>query len=265
LLADTIAATINPMFVDYSQLQLFGSWYAMLGYTLQLYFDFAGYSNMAVGLGMMLGFTFPQNFNSPYKSVSIADFWRRWHMTLSFWLRDYLFIPLGGNRFGELMTLRNLVIVMFLGGLWHGAGWTFVVWGLYHGALLAIHATVRNASKKQRGLRLPALPKVFGIGLTFVCVVFGWAIFRSTDMQMCWSLWSTMLGLRGIEPQALAAMGGTKSCAMLVAMLSIVWFSPNLWELKFKPSWTYCLALSGIFVLCVMRFNNESPFLYYQF
>ena len=117
------------MFEDYGSLQFAGAWFAMLGYTCQLYFDFCGYSNMAVGLGRLLGFEFPQNFDSPYQSENISEFWRRWHITLSSWLRDYLFIPLGGSRDGHWLTLRNLVIVMFLGGLWHGAGWTFVLWG----------------------------------------------------------------------------------------------------------------------------------------
>ncbi len=116
----------------------------MLGYTCQLYFDFAGYSNMAIGLGLMLGFAFPQNFDSPYKSRNISEFWRRWHITLSSWLRDYLFVPLGGSRYGRWLTLRNLLLVMFLGGLWHGAGWTFVLWGLYHGLLLVVHSLCKD-------------------------------------------------------------------------------------------------------------------------
>ncbi len=136
LLADTIAARVDPLLVQYNELQFAAAWFCTLGYTCQLYFDFAGYSNMAVGLGQMLGFSFPQNFDSPYKSANISHFWRRWHMTLSFWLRDYLFIPLGGNKFGVRRTMRNLFIVMALGGLWHGAGWTFVLWGVFHGVLL---------------------------------------------------------------------------------------------------------------------------------
>ena len=258
LLADIIAEKINPLLVDYSQLQLVGSWYAMLGYSLQLYFDFAGYSNMAVGLGMMLGFSFPQNFNSPYCSNSIADFWRRWHMTLSFWLRDYLFIPLGGSRRGNLLTLRNLVIVMFLGGLWHGAGWTFVVWGLFHGCLLGAHATLRRVTKIQ-------LPRLLSIAITFVCVVFGWAIFRSTDMTMAMSLWESMLGLRGIESDLKAAVQGVTGMGLLSAMLAICWFAPNMWSIRFRPNLFYLSALSFTMVICVLRFDSDSPFLYFQF
>ena len=156
LLADLIAARVNPLLADYQSLRLCGSWFAMLGYSCQLYFDFAGYSNMAVGLGLMLGLELPQNFASPYQSRNIAEFWRRWHITLSTWLRDYLFIPLGGSRLGSWVTLRNLILVMFLGGLWHGAGWTFVLWGLYHGVLLTLHRCGRDAVAR------PGTPAVGG-------------------------------------------------------------------------------------------------------
>ena len=230
----------------------------MIGYSVQLYFDFAGYSNMAVGLGMMLGFRFPQNFDSPYKSASITDFWRRWHMTLSFWLRDYLFIPLGGSRGGQWLTLRNLVIVMFLGGLWHGAGWTFVLWGLYHGALLAVHAVIRRHTQWQ-------IPIAINVIATFVLVVFGWAIFRSNDIYMCGSLWNSMIGLSGIESDLLAAAGGIKQLGMLSVLMAVIWFCPNVWQIKFRPSPFYALVLAGTFVLCVLRFDIQSPFLYFQF
>ncbi|MEM8732612.1 MAG: MBOAT family O-acyltransferase [Planctomycetota bacterium] len=260
LFADLIAARIDPMFVASADLQFFGAWFAMLGYSLQLYFDFAGYSNMAVGLGLMLGFQFPQNFDSPYRSTSIADFWRRWHMTLSYWLRDYVFIPLGGSRQGNLLTLRNLLIVMLLGGLWHGAGWTFVLWGLYHGLLLGTHAITRNLS----GWSMPRIP---AIGLTFIAVVFGWALFRSTNLSMCGDLWSAMAGLQGVEGirAALAVVGGVKSLALLIVLLSIVWFAPNLWQISFRPSLGTSFATALIFVICVLRFEVDSPFLYFQF
>lgn len=190
LLADTIASRINPRLLDYETLEFFGSWFVMLGYTCQLYFDFSGYSNMAVGLGLMLGFQFPQNFNSPYKSLNISEFWRRWHMSLSKWLRDYLFIPLGGSRFGTLNTMRNLTIVMFLGGLWHGAGWNFVVWGLFHGLLLILHQSFKATGVK--------IPRLLAIIITFVAVVFGWVFFRSLDMHMAWTIQQAMVGAEWI-------------------------------------------------------------------
>ncbi len=258
LLADTIAGKINPLFADYTELQFFGAWFAMLGYTCQLYFDFCGYSNMAVGLGRMLGFEFPQNFDSPYKSANIAEFWRRWHMTLSFWLRDYLFIPLGGSRRGQWLTLRNLVIVMFLGGLWHGAGWTFVVWGLFHGAMLVVHSLSRSACKFR-------LPRVAGIAMTFFFVVISWTIFRSTDMTMCSELWMSMFGIRGFESSPLAVMGGASAVAVLAGLLGIIFAAPNIWQLRIRASVPCAVALSLAFVLCVLRFDGDSPFLYFQF
>lgn len=258
LLADTIASKTDPLLADHASLQFIASWYAMLGYTCQLYFDFAGYSNMAVGLGMMLGFSFPQNFDSPYKSENISEFWRRWHMTLSCWLRDYLFVPLGGSRLGRWLTLRNLVIVMFLGGLWHGAGWTFVLWGLFHGVLLVVHSIFRESSSLR--LARPA-----AVAITFLSVLFGWVLFRSTDMQMCGSLVSAMAGLRGVESELLSTIGGAHGIAILGILLAIVFLAPNVWQIKFQPTIGYALALSFVFVVCVLRFDSESPFLYFQF
>ena len=139
LIADTLATIIDPALKAPASLGSAGAWLCMLGYSYQLYFDFSGYSNMAVGLGYMFGMHIPQNFNSPYRALNPSDFWRRWHISLSRCLRDYLYIPLGGSRGGEWKTYRNLMITMLLGGLWHGASWTFVVWGAYHGVLLSLY------------------------------------------------------------------------------------------------------------------------------
>ena len=137
LIADTVAVLSDSLFLNpdptFSE-----AWLALFAYTIQLYFDFSGYSDMAIGLGMMVGFRFPENFRHPYLSHSITEFWQRWHLSLSSWLRDYLYIPLGGNRNGSIMTYRNLFLTMLLGGIWHGAGWAFVIWGAWHGTLLAL-------------------------------------------------------------------------------------------------------------------------------
>ncbi len=258
LLADVIAQRIDPLLADYQSLQWVGSWYAMLGYTCQLYFDFAGYSNMAVGLGLLLGFRFPQNFNSPYKSLDISAFWRRWHMTLSTWLRDYLFLPLGGSRRGQMLTLRNLAIVMFLGGLWHGAGWTFVIWGLYHGLLLVGHRLFSNYSSVR-------VPRPLALALTFFCVVIGWVLFRSTDLTMAAHLFGSMFGRYGIEPDWLAAIGGTSNAVVLGVLYMIIFAAPNLWQLRFRPSPAGAVVLAGLLFICVLRFDSQSPFLYFQF
>ncbi len=214
---------------------------------------------MAVGLGLMLGFRFPQNFNSPYKSENISQFWRRWHISLSSFLRDYLFIPLGGNRHGQLLTLRNLFIVMFLGGLWHGAGWTFVLWGVYHGSLLMIHAVMRNRLR---------LPTAIATAITFASVVFGWVFFRSTDLAMAQRLFASLLGLQGVEAGTsaiLASLGGIKSMILLGGLLTIIFLAPNAWQWRFRPSVPLAVALSILLVVCVLRFDAQSPFLYFQF
>src|SRR4029079_1657139 len=143
LIADSLAAMINPGFRAYDRLSTFDSWLCALGYTYQLYFDFSGYSDMAVGLGHLFNIRIPQNFNSPYKADGIADFWRRWHISLSSCLRDYLYIPFGGNRKGSGRTYVNLMLTMTIGGLWHGANWTFVIWGIYQGALLSIERMLK--------------------------------------------------------------------------------------------------------------------------
>src|SRR5712691_4842359 len=144
LIADTIGAVIDPALAQYAQLSTVSAWLCAVGFAYQVYFDFAGYSDMAVGLGYMFGLRLPQNFNSPYQAVDISDFWRRWHISLSSFLKDYLYIPLGGSRGGALKVFRNLMVTMLLGGLWHGASWTFVAWGGYHGSLLALNRVIRT-------------------------------------------------------------------------------------------------------------------------
>ncbi len=173
LIADVLAETADTIFaLDGAQLSPGVAWLGLLCYTLQIYFDFSGYSDMAIGLGRMLGFEFLENFNFPYIARSITDFWRRWHISLSTWFRDYLYVPLGGNRHGRLATARNLLIVFLLCGLWHGAAWTYVVWGLFHGAFLIFERSVG----RERMARMPAL---LGHAYTLFAVMIGWALFRA--------------------------------------------------------------------------------------
>ena len=152
------------------------AWFGVVGYAFQIYFDFSGYSDMAVGLALMMGFVLIQNFDSPYKADSITDFWRRWHISLSTWLRDYLYIPLGGNRQGEGRTYVNLMTVMLLGGLWHGASWNFVIWGAIHGGMLAAERAQGKASPYRR------LPRPVRVGITFVVVCLSWVFFRAKTL-----------------------------------------------------------------------------------
>ena len=176
------------------------AWYGALCYTFQLYFDFSGYADMAIGIALLFGITLPLNFNSPYKATSIIDFWRRWHMTLSRFLRDYVYIPLGGNRHGEFRRINNLLATMLLGGLWHGAGWTFVVWGGLHGLFLVIN---HQWQLLIRHLSMPALPwrlgAMVGWTLTFAAVVFAWVAFRAESLDSAVLIWQSMLGMTPIS------------------------------------------------------------------
>ena len=279
LIADMVAPYVDALLRTTGQTELLMSWLAMLGYTLQIYFDFSGYSDMAVGLGYLLGFSIPQNFDSPYKSRSISEFWRRWHMTLSFWLRDYLYISLGGSRGGQLKTLRNLVITMFLGGLWHGAAWTFVVWGLWHGLLLVINHLWRRTKI--------ALPWALAWFMTQLAVIVGWVFFRAEDFGMAQRVLRSMFGLGEIDPtqllglctnlyaRALAGLGiaplpaGVGRMSYLLVFVPLGWFVAlacrNTWEHEADAKRWKTLALVVLFVLCVLRLTQPSPFLYFQF
>jgi D-alanyl-lipoteichoic acid acyltransferase DltB (MBOAT superfamily) len=195
VLADGIAVHATPVFdaaEARQQLDLFTAWGGALAYTFQLYFDFSGYSDMAIGAARMFGIRLPLNFDSPYRSVSIIDFWRRWHMTLSRFLRDYLYIPLGGNRKGRARRALNLWVTMLLGGLWHGAGWTFVAWGALHGAYLTVNHAWRASGGRHWRIPLP-----IAWGLTMLAVIVGWVFFRAHTFGGAWHLLGAMAGLQG--------------------------------------------------------------------
>ena len=202
VLADAFAEFPGPIFAavhEGGQPMLFEGWIAALSYTLQLYFDFSGYSDMAIGLSLMFGVRLPLNFHSPYKSVNIIEFWRRWHITLSRFLRDYLYIPLGGNREGKLRRYFNLMATMLLGGLWHGAGWTFVVWGGLHGVYLAINHGWQTFKQGLGWGEGGWLMRKLSLLLTFLAVVVAWVFFRAPDFSSATSVLSGMAGLNGIS------------------------------------------------------------------
>ena len=199
MIADSFALAATPMFDNAAagvEISFFEAWGGALAYTFQLYFDFSGYSDMAIGLGRMAGIRLPANFDSPYKATSIVDFWRRWHITLSRFLRDYLYGPLGGNRRGPVRRYANLMIVMLLGGLWHGAGWNFVIWGGLHGAYLMINHGWARLVEVQK---VRALSTGQGLVLTLGAVVFAWVVFRATSVDAALAVWAGMIGLNGIE------------------------------------------------------------------
>ncbi len=257
IVADTFAALVDPALAQYGTLSTAGAWAAALGYTFQLYFDFSGYSDMAVGLGYLFGLRIPQNFNSPYKALDPSDFWRRWHISLSTCLRDYLYIPLGGNRHGEWRTYRNLMLTMLLGGLWHGASWTFVFWGAYHGALLALYRLFAP--------QWDALPARLRQSAMFLLVVIGWVFFRSKSFVMAGGLLHAMfVPTHGLM---LSGMG-----VFLVALAIAVWWGmvgPNAFDYhagwQWRRRYAFTLAAAVGACLAVMAGAGSSPFLYFQF
>ena len=187
ILADTFGKIANNGYANVDLLNSFESWVTSLFYSVQLYFDFSGYSDMAIGIGLMFNIVLPNNFWSPYKSSSIKEFWRRWHMTLSRFLRDYIYIPLGGNRSRDFRTRTNLILTFLIGGIWHGAGWTFVFWGFLHGLGLVIHSFFQKLSW--------AMPKWMGVVITFLFINITWVFFRATSWQDAITLISRMAGL----------------------------------------------------------------------
>lgn len=208
LLADTLAPMVAPVFAVGAEPPLIEAWIGTLAYTCQLYFDFSGYCDMAIGISWLFGVRLPLNFNSPYQAHDISDFWRRWHMTLSRFLRDYLYVPLGGSRHGPLLRYRNLMLTMVLGGLWHGAGWTFIAWGGLHGGYLVLHQGWRqldHVALQQRLRRARAWPWVARL-LTFLAVMVAWVVFRAPDLAVAANVLGGLAGLNGISlPRALAA------------------------------------------------------------
>jgi alginate O-acetyltransferase complex protein AlgI len=259
LIADQLSPYVNRLYTAHAHLGLVGGWAAAVGYSLQLYFDFSGYSDMAVGLAWLLGLRFPQNFNSPFKAVNISDFWRRWHISLSSWFRDYLFIPLGGSQRGPRRTVLNLVVTMFLAGLWHGAAWTFVVWGLVHGFFLGSHAALRRAGWTPSSVTLNRV-------LTFLLVCGAFVIFRSPSLGIAGDVLSSMVGLHGLEVnRQLAAFVPLRFLLLAGALLVFVNVAPNTWQIRLKPRVWQGVAAGTATAVAVMTIAQPHPFLYFQF
>jgi len=233
------------------------AWSGVVAFSIQIFFDFSGYTDMAIGLAHLLGFRFPENFRRPYLASSITEFWRRWHISLSTWLRDYLYIPLGGNRGGRLKTYRNLLLTMLLGGLWHGASWNFVIWGGYHGGLLAA----------ERALGLDPKPSLnpLRVLLTFALASIGWVFFRAATLHASLEiLWRLFHGPAGhlIWPHWQLWIA-VSSLVLAVAEERFEWFE----RLPETPAWVY----SGVLAVCLLCLeligftDRPVPFVYFQF
>jgi len=240
------------------------AWTGVVAYAFQIYFDFSGYSDMAIGLGLMLGFVFPKNFDSPYRAESLTDFWQRWHISLSTWLRDYLYLPLGGNRKGPWRTYANLGVVMLLGGLWHGAAWNFVVWGGLHGAWLALE---RAAGKRTL---YGGLPRVARVALTFGGVLLTWVFFRAPDLSAAVRYLAHMFGLADAQPAAALVRGivGTPYALLCLAVAAVVtWGAPQTWDWTRRLTWPRAgLAFASLaLALVAMASQGYNPFIYFIF
>lgn len=302
VLADGIQIFVGPVFdAPLAQpLTIIEAWGGALAYTLQLYFDFSGYSDMAIGLSRMFNIELPLNFNSPYKAKNISEFWRRWHMTLSRFLREYLYIPLGGNRQGSLRRYSNLFVTMLLGGLWHGAGWPFIIWGGLHGFYLACNHAWQVISARIP-VAFPEPLKVAGsVFITFFFVVIAWVFFRAKDFDSAWRVLAAMFAggsftlpidggafdflghvLPEVPRQFLPAFGGDRQLAWIAALLSTIWCLPNTQEimrmakshLSMSATWRRSLSWFGvgatIFWIVLLLMINEtrgvSEFIYFNF
>jgi len=304
VLADNFARVAGPIFdlaaADGARdLTLGEAWAGMLGYTLQIYFDFSGYSDIAIGSARLFGIRLPLNFASPYKSTSVVDFWRRWHMTLSRFLRDYLYIPLGGSRCGKSRRYINLMLTMLLGGFWHGAGWTFILWGLLHGSYLCCNHAWFHLRKR---LQWRALPKPLAIALTFFAVALAWIPFRAGNYELgpqgsttaalssTWSILEAMFGANGFTfwpPDAAVVVKDSKAIRPIIGGLIVVFLLPSTQEFMrrytpaiglTKPSsdgprrrWQWrptilwaCFSLAMLYVVG-REFDQLSEFIYFQF
>ena len=281
-IADTLAIVANGGFDASSALSFTEAWLTSLSFTMQLYFDFSGYTDMAIGTALIFNINIPANFNSPYKSLDIREFWRRWHITLSRFLREYIYIPLGGNRSGEKQTLINIMLTFLIGGLWHGAAWTFIFWGFLHGLALVI-----NRLWIKTGFHLN---KVFAWILTFNFVNIAWIFFRAPNWTDAWNIISGMIGLNGIfisphqasNPfwQKLTVIGvkfgewranlpeaENTTYFLCIALIPFIVLAKNSNQLleKFSPNWRNALAIAFFMACGLLLLNQATVFLYFKF
>lgn len=267
MIADPLGTSVDPLFLYAGRgeaISFVQGWAAAFLYGFQLYFDFSGYTDMAIGLAHLFGITFPKNFDSPYRSTSIAEFWRRWHITLSQFIRDFVYIPLGGNRRGLPRTFCNVIVTMALGGLWHGASWNFVLWGLLHGAYLGIHALWET-------LRIP-LPRWLGWTITLTAVMVAWVLFRAPDLPTAFRIYEAMLGTPRWNPNGLLHVAYWLSGCLAITLLlpnTLAFVRERVPALHprliFAPNAVWALVTFAIFTIGFLHMSRLHIFLYFNF
>ena len=271
VLADSmLAAPANQMFGEDKTVATLDAWIGVLAFSGQIFFDFAGYSTCAIGVALCLGFVLPQNFNYPYAAIGFSDFWRRWHITLSAWLRDYLYIPLGGNQNGKVKTYINLMLTMLIGGLWHGANWTFVVWGGLHGFYLWIEKFVDDKTGKIKAMAASANNTIthFLYALfTFFLVNITWVFFRANTFTKAANIFKSMFGWHKGEP-LLTTIAIIKVVVIIFIMIIVQWLMRNTKVLDAAhkiPWWLLGIVWAVLLLLLIWSQESSSSFIYFQF
>ncbi|KGP62303.1 alginate O-acetyltransferase, partial [Legionella norrlandica] len=274
VIADSMASIADPLFGKYQTITHLESWLASIAFTVQIYFDFLGYTHIARGVSLFFNIKLPVNFNHPYNARNISEFWQRWHMTLSLWIRDYLYIPLGGNRGHLYQTMNNLLITMFIAGLWHGASWNYAIWGIYHGGLLAIFHLFSSHSKKVSKVENEII-RIGSILTTYLLVVIGWVIFRSTSFDQAFTILCKMYDLQGFAQEFILnqrSSAYTDSLFYLVGLVALCFIGPTFKSIETRilsalqpfwiKKWLYSLS---IFTVLIFMFSPVKPFIYFVF
>ena len=272
IIANNVGALADKIF-EMNSIDMPLAWLGAIAYTLQIYFDFSAYSDMAIGIALLLGFRFNINFDSPYQSATITEFWRRWHISLSSWLKDYLYISLGGNRKGKIRTYMNLMITMLLGGLWHGASISFILWGALHGIALAAHKFIMGhfSSFKALGCEMKPWRRVLGVLITFHVVCFGWILFRATSMKAVGEMLRQIF--TNFHPEVfMQFVSGYKGVFALMVIGYVLHFMPKrsedvLREIVTRSPLLIQAAILAIAIFIVVQFKSAGvqPFIYFQF
>jgi D-alanyl-lipoteichoic acid acyltransferase DltB (MBOAT superfamily) len=291
VLADTmLAASSDSVFNAAAQLSAVDAWLGVLAFSGQIFFDFGGYSTCAIGVALCLGFVLPENFRYPYAAIGFSDFWKRWHITLSSWLKDYLYIPIGGNRRGEVRTYVNLMITMLLGGLWHGASWTFVVWGALHGTYLCVEKLIQEkfapTPKAPPGDEVVAQPIIvqasivssftkssswsnFALAMfTFFLVNVTWVFFRASDFTSAWRLLTSMFGQADNGIALLPTIDMIKISTVITCMVIAHWFMRNTSVLEVTKKlkwWMVSIVWSFLIIALIVSQKSSDSFIYFQF